>query len=97
MKPIQFDWDERKSKSNQKKHRVSFEEAETVFLDPYARLIEDPDHSDNEDRFVMLGLSEGLRTLVVCHCYRQNDAVIRIISARKATREETEIYEERLK
>ena len=97
MKPIQFDWDERKSKSNQKKHRISFEEAKTVFYDPHSRLIDDPDHSDSEARFVMLGLSEKLRTLVVCHCYRQNDSVIRIISARRATREETEIYEEHLK
>jgi uncharacterized protein len=70
MKQLHFDWDEAKSRSNQRKHGVSFEEAQNVFHDPNARLISDPDHSDDEDRFILLGISERLRTLVVCHCYR---------------------------
>jgi len=85
-------WDENKNRENIAKHRVSFEEAETVFFDPNARLISDPDHSDKEDRFVILGLSKMLRLLVVCHCYRENDEIIRIITARKATKKETEYY-----
>jgi uncharacterized DUF497 family protein len=97
MKQLHFDWDESKSRSNKKKHGVSFEEAKSVFLDPNARLIPDPDHSDYEDRFILLGLSERLRTLVVCHCYREGDSVIRIISARKADQKEISIYEEHLK
>lgn len=96
MRQLHFDWDDKKSSANKKKHGISFEEAETVFHDPNARLISDPDHSDDEDRFILLGLSEKLRILVVCHCYRQGDALIRIISARKANRNETEIYEEHL-
>lgn len=96
MKPIRFEWDSRKEKANYRKHRVSFEEARSVFQDPNARLISDPDHSDDEDRFVMLGLSDRLHTLVVCHCYRQNDSLIRIISARRATRVEITLYEEHL-
>jgi uncharacterized DUF497 family protein len=92
MGPLVFDWDQRKSAHNKKKHGVSFEEARTVFLDPSARMIADPDHSAEEDRFVMLGISEALRLLVVCHCYRSKDSVIRIISARKATRREAAAY-----
>jgi uncharacterized DUF497 family protein len=88
---LHFEWDERKNRANQRKHGVSFEEAETVFSDDRARLLEDPD--EGEDRFVLLGLSATLRTLVVCHCYREKDAVIRIISARKAHREERKEYE----
>jgi uncharacterized protein len=97
MKQIHFNWDESKSRSNQKKHGVSFDEAQSVFLDQNARLIPDPDHSDYEDRFILLGVSERLRILVVCHCYRDSDATIRIISARKANRKEISIYEEHLK
>lgn len=97
MKQLHFDWDDSKSRSNKKKHGVSFEEAQSVFHDPNARLISDPDHSDHEDRFVLLGISERLRILVVCHCYREGDTVIRIISARKADRKETSNYEEHLK
>jgi uncharacterized DUF497 family protein len=97
MKQLDFDWDESKNRSNKKKHGVSFEEAETVFNDPSARLISDPDHSDDEDRFILLGFSERLHILVVCHCYRQGDMLIRIISARKADRKETKTYEEYLK
>jgi uncharacterized DUF497 family protein len=95
-KPLVFDWDERKAKANLKKHRISFEEARGVFSDTRARLISDPDHSEDEDRFVLLGMSESLRMLVVCHCYRENDS-IRLISARKASRHEQKLYEEHLR
>jgi uncharacterized DUF497 family protein len=74
------------------KHGVSFEEAQTVFLDDHALLIDDPDHSDGEERFVLLGLSSTLRALVVCHCYRRGGEVIRIISARKADPQERALY-----
>ena len=96
MKQLEFEWDTKKSKTNKKKHGVSFDEAQTVYHDPKARINSDPDHSDDEDRFILLGLSERLRVLVVCHCYRRGDSVIRIISARKATRHETMLYEENL-
>lgn len=92
---IRFEWDEKKARQNIKKHRVSFEEAQGAFADAYARLIPDPDHSDDEDRFVLLGMSERLQILVVCHCYRENDLVIRLISARKATRPEQSLYKEK--
>jgi len=92
MKPITFEWDERKGISNKEKHGVSFEEAQTVFSDEHALLIDDPDHSDDEDRFLLLGLSAYSRVMVVCHCYRKNDEVIRIISARKATTVERKQY-----
>ena len=95
MADLQFVWDERKSAANAHKHGVTFAEAETVFLDEEALLIADPDHSNDEDRFVLLGLSARLRTLVVCHCYREEDFVIRIISARKADRRERVRYEQR--
>jgi len=85
-------WDEKKAKENIEKHKVSFTEAETVFYDPFAKLIHDPDHSDGEDRFVILGMSKLLRLLVVCHCYKEDDSIIRIISARKATKNETKDY-----
>jgi hypothetical protein len=97
MKQLEFEWDVAKSRSNKKKHGISFEEAQTVFSDANARLIADPDHSDDEDRFVLLGMSEQLRILVVCHCYREDDTLIRIISARKAKRKEIETYEELLR
>jgi uncharacterized DUF497 family protein len=90
-----FEWDERKNKSNQRKHRVSFEEAQTAFSDEHGLLIDDPDHSDDEDRFVLLGMSSALRVLVVCHCYRADGDVIRIISARRADRHEQADYRER--
>jgi hypothetical protein len=92
---LRFEWDERKNASNRRKHRVSFEEAQTVFYDDRGLLIEDPDEA--EDRFLLLGLSLALRTLVVCHCYREEDEVIRIISARKANRSERAQYEQRWK
>lgn len=93
MSTLRFEWDEPKATSNVEKHGVSFEEAKTVFYDERARLITDPDHSEDEDRFILLGYSSSLRLLVVCHCYRTEDSVIRIISARKATRHEAAAYE----
>jgi uncharacterized protein len=92
MKYIHFDWDESKNDANIRKHKISFEEAKTVFYDPNARIISDPEHSDNEDRFILLGLSQKLNLLIVCHCYRSKDEVIRIISARRATNTESENY-----
>ena len=92
MIDIQFEWDEAKNRQNIRKHGVSFEEAQTVFLDDHAIRFYDPDHSQDEDRFIMLGISFNLRILVVCHCYKENDSVIRIISARKATRQEAQHY-----
>lgn len=87
-----FTWDDNKAATNKKKHGVSFDEAQTVFDDYHALRIFDPDHSETEDRFLLLGLSTVLRILVVCHCYREDDEQIRIISARKATKTEEEIY-----
>lgn len=92
MGNIAFDWDARKARANLAKHGVSFEEAQTVFLDDDARLIDDPDHSEEEERFVLLGYSFQGQCLVVHHCYRQSDAVIRLISARRATAREEEEY-----
>lgn len=93
MTGLAFEWDESKNASNTKKHGISFDEAKTVFTDQYARLIADPDHSDNEDRFILLGTSINSRLLVVCHCIRLNET-IRIVSARKADKRERAIYEE---
>ena len=76
--------DDRKNRENQRKHGVSFEEAQTAILDENAKVYFDPDHSEEEDRFLLLGISFGFRVLVVCHCYRQNDTVIRIISCAKS-------------
>ena len=92
MSDIRFEWDEKKSHENKRKHKVSFEEARTVFLDENAIRFFDPDHSLDEDRFIMLGLSFTLRVLVVCHCYREDDSIIRIISARKADKREQSDY-----
>lgn len=92
MQEIRFDWDEPKSRRNVAKHGVSFEEAQTVFLDENAIEYFDPDHSEDEDRFILLGMSAKLRVLVVCHCHREEDAIIRIISARKAAKDEEEAY-----
>ena len=92
MSNLSFEWDSVKAKSNIKKHGVSFEEAQTVFFDEHARRFFDPDHSKDGDRFILLGLSLSLRVLVVCHCHRKDDTVIRIISARKATRNEAKSY-----
>lgn len=88
-----FEWDEAKAQANLQKHGVTFDEASTVFDDPYARVIEDPDHSDYEERFIILGLSIRARELVVCHCLRGSDSsTVRIISARKATKTESRQY-----
>lgn len=97
MSRLQFDWDPRKDRANQTKHGVSFEEARMAFYDENARVAADPDHSEEEDRFILLGLSTALRLLVVCHCIRNADHVIRIISARKATRKEQNEYQRWLK
>ncbi len=91
---LSFEWDSRKDASNKKKHGVSFEEAKTSFYDSNARLINDPDHSVEEDRFILLGFSERLNLLVVSHCYRESSSVIRIISARKANKKEQALYKE---
>jgi uncharacterized DUF497 family protein len=95
MSELRFKWDHTKAIASKRKHRVSFEEAQTIFLDESAMLIDDPDHSRAEARFLLVGLSAGMRTLTVSHCYRKNDDVIRIISARKATRNEREAYIQR--
>jgi uncharacterized DUF497 family protein len=95
MNLIKFEWEETKASSNLKKHGVSFEEARTAFYDEHARLINDPDHSENEERFILLGISSALRVLIVCHCYRSEGNFIRVISARKATKSETIAYEKR--
>jgi uncharacterized DUF497 family protein len=92
MSSLRFGWDSRKSLANEKKHGVSFEEAKTVFLDENARFMPDPEHSKDEDRFVIMGISSRLRLLVVCHCYRETTDIIRIISARKATSFEASFY-----
>ena len=88
---IDFEWDERKAETNACKHGVTFEEAADAFSDPYARVIPDPDHSDYEERFVLVGMSLQARVLTVCHCER-GEGIIRIISARKSTRTEREQY-----
>ena len=93
---LYFEWDPGKNRRNVQKHGVSFEEAETVFADSSARMIHDPDHSEKEDRFVLLGMSQKLKVLVVCHCYRKSEEKIRIISARKATKKEQRFYMEGL-
>lgn len=92
MSTLRFEWDERKATANLRKHGVSFDEAKSAFHDDNAKIIDDPDHSEEEDRFILLGLSSALRLLVVCHCYRCEEGVIRIISARKATTNETKCY-----
>lgn len=94
MKSLKFEWDNVKSASNIEKHGISFEEAKTVFDDDFARLIPDPDHSDDEERFILFGMSYTLKVLTVVHCCRDNDNTIRIISARQSTRNETRQYQE---
>ena len=92
---IRFEWDEKKNKANQKKNGISFEEAQGVFFDEQALVYDDPDHSRNEDRFLIIGRSFKLRVLLVCHCFRAEKSVIRIISARKATPKERMVYNKR--
>jgi hypothetical protein len=94
MSELRVEWDPRKAAANLRKHGVSFSEAETVFSDEHGILIDDPEHSRNEDRFILLGMSATSRLLVVVYCYRADDLVIRIISARKADRFERRQYEE---
>jgi uncharacterized protein len=89
---ISFSWDDRKNEANKKKHGISFDEAKTVFYDESAIRYFDPDHSDDEDRFLMVGVSHKLRLLIVCHCLTEEDSVIRIITARKATKGEEAVY-----
>ena len=95
MKELRFAWNEAKNELNKRRHGVSFEEAQSVFYDEYAVEFHDPDHSEDEDRFMMLGMSFKLRILVVCHCLRDGGATIRIISARKANRGEAKNYRRR--
>ena len=92
MKKLIFEWDDTKNESNQTKHGVSFEEAQTVFFDENAIQFDDPDHSIDEERFLFLGFSQRLKVLVVCHCYRNDESTIRIVSARKATKKEQKVY-----
>ena len=92
MHDIRFEWDSGKAARNRRKHGVSFEEAQTVFYDEHAIEFFDPDHSEREDRCIMLGMSFKPRLLVVCHCVRAAQLVIRIISARRATDHEAEPY-----
>ncbi|OGU31802.1 MAG: hypothetical protein A2X67_04290 [Ignavibacteria bacterium GWA2_55_11] len=95
MASLRFEWDEGKQAANVRQHGVSFVEAASAFTDENAIVIHDPDHSDDEDRFVLLGMSAKLRVLVVCHCYRMNDDCVRLISARKAAKREQHQYFER--
>ncbi len=92
MNQLRFTWDPAKAEENQRKHDVAFDEARTVFSDEGALLIDDPDHSDDEERFVIIGFSSRARIITVCHCYRESDEVIRLISARRATRNESGQY-----
>ncbi len=92
MNSLKFEWDENKNISNQKKHGISFEEAKTVFADELARLIPDPDSSEGEARFILMGVSSHYNLLTVCHCERSSNT-IRIISARKADKLERKQYE----
>ena len=92
MEPLQFEWDDGKDRLNRKKHGVSFGEARTAFYDENALVFEDPDHAASEERFLLLGVSLRLRVLLVCHCFRESESVIRIISARRATQKERAVY-----
>lgn len=97
MKKLIFEWSDKKNDSNKRKHGVSFEEAQTVFFDENALVFDDPDHFIQEERFILLGLCQSLKVLVVCHCYRSDESIIRIISARKATKIEQSAYFRRSK
>ncbi len=92
MDKIRFEWDKNKERINRRKHGISFEEAKSVFYDDAALVIDDPEHSEEEERFIILGLSNRANMLVVCHCCRASETVIRIISARKATKTEAAFY-----
>lgn len=93
---LRFEWDETKNKLNRSKHGIWFEEAQSVFDDASGRVFHDVEHSDDEDRFLIVGMSSAARILVVVHCYRKSDSIVRIISARKATKREIKFYEERI-
>ena len=95
MAAPRFAWDPRKDAENQRKHGVPFAEAKTVFADEYALLLDDPDHSLTEDRFILLGLSAAFRVLVVVHTYRAPRDTIRVVSARRATQQERALYDAR--
>lgn len=92
MSHLKFEWDKRKENANLNKHGISFEEARATFYDENAIQFFDPDHSDEEDRFILLGISHKLNTLVVCHCFREQETSVRIISARKADKDEENFY-----
>ena len=92
MKRLRFEWDNKKDRSNTKKHGVTFEEAQTVFYDEYAIQFFDPEHSEDEDRFILLGTSFKSQNLVVCHYFREEETKVRIISARKADKDEQQAY-----
>ena len=92
MKKLTFEWDNSKDRTNIQKHGVAFKEAQTAFHDEYAIQFFDPDHSEEEERYILLGTSFTLKTLIVCHCYRQEETVVRIISARKADKDEEQAY-----
>ncbi len=92
MDMLCFEWDPEKNEINKRKHGIAFEEAQSVFYDAEAKVIDDPEHSQEEDRFIILGLSKQANLLVVCHCARASESVIRIISARKATKNEARQY-----
>ena len=92
MKSLRFEWDEEKNRENQRKHGISFAEAQTIFFDENAVEFYDDEHSEWEDRFLLLGISTKLRVLLVCHCLRESGSIIRIISARKATKNERGLY-----
>lgn len=97
MKQLEFEWDKKKEKANVKKHGVSFDEARSAFFDENAIQFYDPDHSDEEDRFILLGLSLKPQVLVVCHCFRESETVVRIISAREADKDEELVYWKQIK
>jgi len=96
MDELRFEWDKKKEKINIKKHGISFEEASSAFYDEKAIQFFDPDHSEDEDRFILLGISFKLRILVVCHCFRESETVVRLVSARKADRDEQKEYWRRI-
>ena len=92
MSEIHFEWNKKKNEANLKKHGISFEEAKSVFYDQNAIEFFDEEHSHDEQRFLLLGFSDKLRLLLICHCFRKSDSRIRIISARKATKNESKYY-----
>jgi uncharacterized DUF497 family protein len=92
MDDLRFEWDPAKDEANQKKHGVAFEEAKTAFFDDFARVIADPEHSDLEERYILLGMSIKLNILVVCHCYFDEENIVRILSARRADPSERAQY-----